>query len=164
MRIHNLTIFMIFITLFLAQRTYAAPGYQDYSGELPPTAAEAVTLLVAAVAVLWTGGTLGNIFTEQLKKLNFGFLVGEEARLGGLLAEAAALLLSVGSAYLLSQALLPFGQFLDHNGLYVILIAAWPVARMIYSQRKVKGIHNTSVTVAENAAEAIRKELARTRQ
>ncbi len=129
---HIVLLVILLVGLMAAPAVHAGDG-----AGLPDTAVEAVTLLVSALAALWGGGHLGNLFTDQLKKVNFGLLAGQDkAKLGGLLAEIAALLLSTGSAYILSQFLVPLAEFLDQNQLYPILLAAWPVGRQAFLQRK----------------------------
>jgi len=128
---------IILLVIVLVGLAAAPAAYADDGVTLPDTAVEAVTLLVSALATLWAGGHLGNLFTDQLKKVDFGLLAGQDkAKVGGLLAEIAALLLSTGSAYILSRFLVPLAEYLAQNQLYPILLAAWPIARQAFLQRK----------------------------
>lgn len=132
---------LILIASFvLAPAVYAQDGSTGMA--LPKSATEAVTLLASLLAAVWGGGHLGNLFTDLLKRLHWGILSdGQKAQLGGLIAEAAAMLLSVGSAFVVANYLLPLGEYLDHNGLYPILLAAWPVARELYTRRRKQPVY-----------------------
>lgn len=130
----------LLVSLALAPAVYAQDGGGRF--DLPENAVEAVTLLASLLATIWGGGHLGNLFTDLLKRLHWGILSdGQKKQLGGLLAEAAAMLLSVGSAFVVANYLLPLGEYLDHNGLYPILLAAWPVARELYTRRRKQPIY-----------------------
>ena len=72
-----------------------------------------------------------------IKRFNLPFLgQTETARLGGLLAEIAALLISTGCGWLALTWLTPLAQWLDQSGVWAVAIAAWPVARSWFELRK----------------------------
>lgn len=98
------------------------------------SATEAVNLLLIAVAGLLASGTLANLLTDYVKQIPFPWQ-GEPVYIGGLMAELAALLISTGLAYLSFAYLTPLAHYLDRTGLWVIAVAAWPVARQWYVQR-----------------------------
>lgn len=133
--------FPILLALILSI-TLAAPALAQEGGVSPPeTATELVAMVLAAVGAILAGGTLGNLFTDRLKAIKLPFLSSpERARLGGLMAEIAALVVSAGLAWVGVTYLTPLASYLDESGIWAIVLAAWPVARYWFVARKRAGV------------------------
>lgn len=108
---------------------------------LPETAVEAVVMLLVWASGVFGVGSLTNVLVEALKRVKLPFLgEGEKVRLGGLWAEAAAILVAGLLSWAAAGYLDPFAVYLDQSGLWaVIAAAAVPVARWLYWQRKQAG-------------------------
>jgi hypothetical protein len=107
------------------------------NGDIPNTAVGALGILLAWLSAVFGVGTLTNVLVEAIKKINLPFLNDEgQSRLGGLLAEAAVLLIASGLAWLAQAYLYPLAAYLDAIGVWPIVAAAVPFARWLYWQQK----------------------------
>lgn len=127
--------------MVLALGLTAGPAWAQEINGLPVSADEGLAALLAGLGAILAGGTLGNALTEALKRLKWPFLgEGEAARLGGLLAEAAALVISALCGWLALTWLTPLAQRLDQSGLWAVALTAWPVARAWFELRKLREV------------------------
>jgi len=123
--------------LLLLLMMAATPVQAQEINDLPATAGEGLATLLSLVGAILAGGTLGNLLTDLIKRFNLPFLgQTETVRLGGLLAEIAALLISAGCGWLALTWLTPLAGWLDQSGVWAVAIAAWPVARGWFELRK----------------------------
>ena len=130
---------MVLLMIVLALMM-AGPALAQGIDQLPDSAGSGLAALLAGVGAILAGGSLGNALTETIKRIKLPFLGGDaEIKLGGLLAEAAALLISAGLGWLALNYLTPLAQWLDQSGLWGVAVAAYPVARAWFEIRKRRG-------------------------
>lgn len=131
----------LILALILLLMMTATPAQAQGIDGLPATASEGVAAILAMIGAVLAGGTLGNILTDMVKRLEMPFLGQAEAvRLGGLLTEIAALLISTGAGWLALNWLTPAANWLDQSGVWAVAVAAWPIARTWFEVRKQRAV------------------------
>jgi len=118
---------ILVIALMLALAVVWPVLAQEQDGSGPGTAVEFLNRLMLALGPAGLAGLLGSQLTDRVKAL-FPFLSGEQQNeLGRALTQLIAVVLSIGSAYVIAY-LTPVAEFLDRSGLWQVILFAYPFA------------------------------------
>lgn len=147
-----------FLFLALGVLLLAAPVVlaQEGSGDvtLPDTAAGGVDTLALFLAGL--AGLLASAITDAIKRLPF-LRDEEKTAISGPTADLVAVLVSVGSAYIVAY-LSQLAGFLDESGLWQVILFSWPAAKGWFEVSSLR----RSVASKEGPGPATQKHIART--
>jgi hypothetical protein len=126
--------FLLFIlALALLANTVSAQGLEPPE-QLPPTAGEAVIWVQGLLVLL--AGLAGNRITEWISQFDLGWLSKDDhAKARQIILDIVALLFSVGAGYALPY-LTNAAEYLDTTGIWLIIVAAWPVCRLWFLSQK----------------------------
>lgn len=126
------------LPLLLAQTPPTQQFIIDFANgpTLPATAEEALPSIIT-IALAALAGLIGNALTDAIKDLPW-LKKDEKQLISGHLANLVAALISIGGAYLLTY-LGPWAEYLDEQGIWLIIITAWPIAKMWFEAKKKRG-------------------------
>lgn len=128
---------VLLVVVLLIVGAVAAPAMAQEGQpglEFPPTAVEAVGLLVTFIGSAFGIGSVTTVLVDVLKKINWLRFLGPDhtARIGGLMAEIAVIVVASFSGWAAQEYLVPFAQYLDQIGVWPIVGASIPFARWLY--------------------------------
>jgi len=104
------------------------------NGPTLPTTAEEALALIMPLALAWLAGLIGNALTDFIKDLPWPDIDGKKL-ISGPIADLVAALTSIIGGVALSY-LGPWAEYLDEQGIWLIIAAAWPIAKTWFEAKK----------------------------